>query len=179
MVEADKSEFIRVIVGLAAIKPGGSNLTKESYEIWWNALKSWPLDAFKTAAAQLASTVEFMPSPFHFNQIKKADKPTSGEAWAIALKNCTCWRTGESPGGLIDRAAAAIGGYRTIALADIETSLPHLERRFKEAYAELEDVEESRETVALIEGRKREDKDLLAKLYSGERTQAPRRLTGE
>lgn len=152
MIESDKQEFIRALVGLASIKPGGQQLTKESYEIWWASLQDWGLQDFKKAAAHLALAVEFMPSPFHFAKLKKASEKTSGEAWAIALAKCTCWRGGETPGGRIDRAAQAIGGYRAIAMADTISALPHLERRFKEAYDDLESVDEVRQALPNLSG---------------------------
>lgn len=144
MIDTEKQEFIKILIGLAAIKPGGQQLTKESYEIWWSAMKDWPLIDFKAAASHVAKSAEFMPSPFHFEQLKKAGQKTPGEAWTIALKNCACWRGGETPGGRIDRAAAAVGGYRAIAMANFERDAPHIERRFKEAYEDLADVEETR-----------------------------------
>jgi hypothetical protein len=158
MIEDEKTEFIKTLVGLAAIKPGGNQLTKEAYEIWWAAMKDWALTDFKAAASHLASAVEFMPSPYHFRQLKRAAEKTSGEAWTIALKSCTCWRGGETPGGRIDRAVKAIGGYRAIAMADTETALPHIERRFKEAYEELSDVEETREALPQITLRELQNK---------------------
>ena len=122
-------------------------------DAYWLALRSWSLADFEKAAAHLMANCQFMPRPNDFTKLKKAGKPTAGEAWAIALANCTCWRAGKTPGGLIDRAASAIGGYRSIAMADIETALPHLERRFKTAYEELDEVEEVREALPNIADR--------------------------
>jgi hypothetical protein len=122
-------------------------------DAYWMALQYLQFDEFEMMASYLMGNSKFMPRPVDFKEIRKSSEHTAGEAWEIALKNCTCWRTGNSPGGRIDRAAGAVGGYRTIAMADTETSLPHIERRFKEAYEELSDVEESREALQEIEMR--------------------------
>src|ERR1700759_829480 len=87
MIDADKAEFIGVLVGLAAIKPG-KDLTREAYEIWWLAMRdNWTLEHFKSAASHLASSCEFMPSPYHFEQLRKAARQTAGEAFAQALQH--------------------------------------------------------------------------------------------
>lgn len=146
MQSGERVEFLKVLNGLAAIK--GKPLAVEALDLWWMSMQSWPLNDFKDAAAHLVTSCQFMPTPYDFEQLRRAGEPTAGEAWAVALANCTCWRgNGKSPGGRIDRAVAAIGGYRAIAMADQETALPHLERRFKEAYDDLSDVEATREAL--------------------------------
>ncbi len=146
MQVTDRKKFLAALAGLAAVKPG-KELTPEALEIWWSAMRGWTIEEFVSAASHLAGSVEFMPSPFHFEQLRKASKPTSGEAWASALKRCISWRTGATAGDVIDRAAAAIGGYRAIAMADVETALPHLERRFKEAFDSIDDAETVRSAL--------------------------------
>jgi hypothetical protein len=159
MTPTDKSKFIKQLVGLAAIKPG-KDLTPEAYEIWWQAMQSWSMEDFTAAAAQLARSVEFMPSPYHFEQLRKAGRPTAGEAWASVLRYV---RSDYSPSGLsivnggdtkpkselIDRAVAALGGYRTIALSSTENT-QFLERRFCEHYATIEDATDVRKAVPQI-----------------------------
>lgn len=145
----DRKKFVETLNGLAAVKPG-KELTDAALEIWWSSMKGWSIEEFVAAASHLASSVEFMPSPFNFEQLRKAAKPTDGEAWAEALKRCKAWRTGQAWDDVIERAVMAIGGYRSIAMADVETALPHIERRFKEAYAELEDVETVRQALPHI-----------------------------
>lgn len=116
-------------------------------DLYWITLRDWSLPDFESAAAHLMGKLVFMPRPSDFNALKRAGELTAGEAWEIALKKCTCWHGGETPGGRIDRAAKAIGGYHAIAMADQQTALPHLERRFKEAYEELSDVEPVRQAL--------------------------------
>jgi|GEM_PF-5593506 len=140
MQVTDRKRFVATLTGLSSVKPG-KELTPEALEIWWGSMRGWSIEEFVSAASHLASSVEFMPSPFHFEQLRKASKPTVGEAWATALKRCTSWRAGQQAGDAIDRAAQSIGGYRAIAMADVDTALPHIERRFKEAFAEIDDVE--------------------------------------
>ena len=145
MLDTDKSEFVKTLMGLAAIKPGGNMLTKESYEIWWNAMRDWPIEEFKSAASHLAKAVEFMPSPFQFNQLRKAQEHTPGEAWAIALSACKRWRNPDDlPKGRVAEAVRAIGGWKALAMADTEKDNPFLERRFSKAYEQLQDVEDAR-----------------------------------
>lgn len=149
MQQADFQRFRAVLAGMAELYQ--RELSGPLLDAYWLALKSWSLADFESAAAHLMATATFMPRPSDFNQLKKASEPTAGEAWATALANCTCWRGDRpSPGGRIDRAARAIGGYHAIAMADRETALPHIERRFKEAYEELSDVEETREALPEI-----------------------------
>jgi hypothetical protein len=144
MRSADRIEFVSILNGLAALKPN-SKITPEALELWWQAMRDWSIDDFRSAASHLARTVEFMPNPYHFEQLRKAAEPNKGEAWAIAKQRCLSWRTPERiESDRISRAVAQVGGYRTIAMADEERALPHIERRFLQAYEELADVEVTR-----------------------------------
>lgn len=145
---SDRAEFLKVLNGLAAIK--GKQLAIEALDLWWASMQAWDIADFKAAASHLVTSCQFMPTPYDFAQLRRAGELTAGEAWSLALSHCTCWRGGKTPGGRVDRAVRAIGGYHTIAMADIETALPHIERRFKEAYEELCDVEETREQLPQI-----------------------------
>lgn len=150
MRSADRTEFGRLLVALAAMKPGGK-LTDESLELWWLSMADWSLEDFRAAASHLARSVEYMPSPFHFEQLRKAAQTTPSEAWTVALAFCKHWRDPEvQPDGRIARAAAAVGGLRAIAMADTEKDLPHVQRRFLQAYAELSEVEAVREALPQI-----------------------------
>jgi hypothetical protein len=146
MQATDRKKFVATLAGLAAVKPG-KELTPEALEIWWSSMRGWTIEEFVTAASHLASSVEFMPSPFHFEELRKATKPTVGEAWTEALRRCPQWRAGKVWDDAIERAVMAIGGYRAIAMADLESALPHIERRFKEAYEEQDDVETVRQAL--------------------------------
>ena len=155
MIESDKTKFIATLMGLAAVKPG-KGLTKEAIEIWWLAMESWNLEEFKQAAAHLVRSIEFMPSPFHFEQLRKAGRPTAGEAWEKARKACgsaiQCGQVthnGTCGDEMIDRVVRAIGGYGAIAMSDRD-KLPFLERRFAEHYASIQDASDVREAVPQI-----------------------------
>lgn len=147
MQPSDRAEFLKVLNGLSAMK--GKPLAIEALDLWWMAMQKWSLVDFKAAAAHLVSTCQFMPSPYDFNALKKAGELTAGEAWTDVLEFCSNRRK-VAPGGRTLRAAKAVGGYYTIGMANIETALPHIERRFKEAYEELSDVEETREALPEI-----------------------------
>lgn len=144
MIATDKQAFVAVLVGLAAIKPG-KGLTPEALEIWWAAMARWELDEFKSAAAHLASSIQFMPSPYDFEQLRKAGEPTAGEAWEEVLSGCLL-----EPGSRTDRAAQICGGQYEIRHADIETALPHIMRRFIQVYDELSDVDPARDALPSI-----------------------------
>lgn len=149
MQPGDKIEFVEVLNGLAAIK--GKELTKEAISLWWAAMAKWSLQDFKGAASHLVGACQFMPSPFDFEQLKKAGEPTPSEAWVIANRACCKWRTPEQlPNGRIARAAAAVGGFQAIAMADTERELPHLARRFISAYEEMSDVDHTRRELPQI-----------------------------
>lgn len=143
MRPADKPEFVRVLVGLAAIKR--VDLTAEAIDLWWSAMGKWSIDDFKAASSHLVSSCEWMPTPFHFEQLRKAGEPTAGEAWAIVLQGSQL-----AIGSRMARAAMAVGGQYSIRHANIERDLPHIERRFKEAYEDLTDVDGAREALPEI-----------------------------
>jgi len=148
MTESDKVEFVKIVLGLKAVKPGAP-LSDEGLELFWNALREgWELADFKAAANHLARSSEFMPNPFHFEQLRKAVRRTSADAFAIAR---ACWRSGGRSTGdaLIDRAVAGLGGYEACGMTQTD-KLSFLERRFAEHYADLQDVEEVRQAVPQI-----------------------------
>lgn len=151
MTPADKPEFARLLNGLAAIKPG-AKLTAEGLDVWWLAMQDWPIEEFRAATAHLAKSVEFMPSPFQFEQLRRAGLPTAGEAWAEALDRV---RHGRYPTGdaAIERAVAALGGWRVIAMSTDE-GLPFLERRFAEHFEALEDAQALRRALPAIAHRR-------------------------
>lgn len=153
MQQADKTRFVEFLAGLATIKPG-VKLTKESYEIYWLVLHEWPFDEFRKAALHLAASSEFMPNPYHFEQLRKAGRPTPGEAWAKVLAHV---RANAYRGGgvvvdeLTDRAVAAIGGYHAIGMSDTDKT-HFLATRFNEAYEAMQEAEEVRVALPQIAG---------------------------
>lgn len=143
MNAVDKPRFVAVLVGLATVKPG-KGLTPEALDIWWNAMQAWSLDDFRAAASHLARSLAFMPSPFDFEQLRKASRPNAAEAWAAALEHVRHgrWRREAAPPA-IERAVRALGGWPVIAMSE-EAKLHFLERRFAEIYDGLQDVEDVR-----------------------------------
>lgn len=146
----DKAEFLQILNGLAAIKPN-AKLTREGLKVWWLAMESWTIEEFRAAAGKLASLIEFMPSPYHFDQLKKAARPTAGEAFARAVGHAASsgYRYGPLGDELVDRAVRALGGYVVIAMCD-EDKLPFLERRFSEHYEAIQDAVEVRQDLPAI-----------------------------
>jgi hypothetical protein len=94
MQPADKRKFLEIVNGMAAIKPG-KPLTPAALDLFWNSMRRWSLDEFEQAANHLMTSVEFMPNPFHFEQLRKAGQKTAGEAWVGVLNGiCTCaWQS--------------------------------------------------------------------------------------
>ncbi len=141
----DRPEFVRVLNGLAAIKR--VDLTKDVYELWWQSMKDWPIDAFKDAAGYLLKNCQFMPAPFDFEQLRKKGKTSAHEAWAMALHHADgAWRQGVLGDALTDQVAATLGGYSVIALTH-KDKLGFLERRFLDAYNDLLDTSVVREAL--------------------------------
>lgn len=165
MLPTDKADFLRVLNGLAMIKPGHAKLTEEALDLWWAAMREWSIADFKAAATHLAKSVEFMPSPFHFEELRKAGRPVAGEAWAEVLeyvrKGTVHWMGGgrdfdpayssslkpTDPVAL--RAVAALGGFEQVAMCKND-QLPFMERRFCEHYESMQDSTDVRESVPQI-----------------------------
>lgn len=158
MTPADRKPFLEVVIGFAELK--GKQLSAPALELYWRSLQHWPLEDFRAAAEQLLRTCEFMPLPKDFEDLRKAGRPTVGEAWASVL----AWvRNGNHrglpvlngssdygrPDALAERAVRAIGGYTAIAMS--ETDKTHfLERRFAEHYEAMQDADEIRDELPQI-----------------------------
>lgn len=158
MKPTDRKAFIEVVLGFAELK--GKQLSAPALELYWRALQHWSLDEFRAAAEQLLRTCEFMPLPKDFEDLRKAGRQTAGEAWADVLNYA---RHEYSPNGLrfangdeaprfdplVVRAVNAIGGFRAIAMADVD-STPFLERRFCEHFESIQDACDVRDAVPEI-----------------------------
>lgn len=147
MQEKDYDAFTEVIIGFAEMK--GKTLSSAAIKLYWNTMQHWSLTDFRMAAQQLLRTCEFMPTPKDFEDLLKAGRVTVGEAWEAVLQHCKgAYRDGSGidSGGPVDRAVAALGGYRAIAFHDSE-KLHFLERQFADRFAELEDVLENRDAL--------------------------------
>lgn len=140
----DFDEFCEVVVGFAELK--GKQLSSPALKLYFRALESWDLREFKQAAEHLLRTCEFMPTPKDFEDLRKAGEPTAAEAWTLAMQ-------GDYPaGGVIDRLVTSLGGHRALMMANIERDLPHMQRRFIQAYDELSERESVREQLPQIAG---------------------------
>lgn len=152
MAPSDKPEFLRVLNGLASIKR--VDLTPEALDLWWSAHADWEIEDFRAAASQLVKTCQFMPSPKDFEELRKAARPTSGEAWVKALDHASSGNyrvQGNMGEPLIDRVVRALGGYQVIAMCS-DDKLGFLERRFCEHYESMSDAEDMREALPQIAG---------------------------
>lgn len=154
MTPADKQAFAEIVVGFSELK--GKTLSRPALALYWNTMQHWTLEDFRAAAEQLLRTCEFMPTPKDFEDLRKAGRPTPGEAWITARVNsrsaisCGNVTQGASCGDpLIDRAVRAIGGYGAIAMCDTD-KLHFLERRFAEHYESMQEVGDIREAVPQI-----------------------------
>ncbi len=145
MDSGDRPEFVRVLNGLAAIKR--FDLTKDSYELWWQSMKNWSIDDFRDAAGYLLKNCQFMPAPYDFEQLRKKGEISAREAWAMALHHADgAWRQRVLGDALTDRVIAALGGYSVIALTH-KDKLGFLERRFLNTYSDLLDTSVVREAL--------------------------------
>jgi len=149
MTPGEKPEFVRVIVGLAALKPG-KPLTDAGIDLFWNSMQHWDMQEFRLAAQHLARAVEFMPNPFHFEQLRKAALPTARELWTrvtLLVQMAEHVRAAELAANPLPdaavRAVVAMGGWRQLEMG--ETSTRHFrEKRFAELLQEQGEADESR-----------------------------------
>jgi hypothetical protein len=144
MLQTDKPKFLAVLNGLAAIKPG-AKLTTEALTLYWNALSAWTIEDFTAAANQLARTSEFMPNPYHFEQLRKAGRMTAGEAWAV-VREAARGHAELPDDASILAAVRALGGLRAIGMTNSD-QMQFLERRFAEHYESINDAEDVREAL--------------------------------
>ena len=153
MTADDKPEFLRILTGLASLKPG-KPLTPEGLSLYWLALADWPLDDFRRAATHLACSVEFMPNPFHFDQLRQSAQPTASEAWERVLTAIRSMNQYDpvSLDGRTDQAVRAMGGYSRLAMTQID-EMHFRALEFAQLWADGAQVEEAR--TALPAGARR------------------------
>lgn len=147
----DQDDFLEVVLAFAELK--GKQLTAPALELYWRAMQGWTLEEFRDAAAHLLRSCEFMPLPKDFEDLRKAGRATSGEAWDKALSFSNGgWRRGTTCGDPhIDAVAHMLGGYETIALCPLDR-LGFLERRFCEHYEGLEERQDVRQALPSLTG---------------------------
>lgn len=168
MNAGDRKKFLDVVVGFAELK--GKQLSAPALELYWRSLQHWSLEDFLAAAEQLVRTSEFMPSPKNFEDLRKASRPTSGEAWILACETARDWRelrqNVSSGDPFVDRVARAVGGYRAIAMHDSD-KLHFLEKRFAEHFETMQEAGDTRDALP----------DLMIGI-TGPPSNGPRRLLG-
>lgn len=155
MIESDFDEFSDVLVAFAELK--SRQLSPVAIMLFWNTMRGgWELAEFKAAAEHLLRTCDWLPTPKHFEDLRKAGRPTAGEAWDRARKASgtaiVCGQVthnGTCDDELIDRAVRAIGGYGGIAMCKTE-DLHFFEKRFMEHYESMRDADDIREAVPQI-----------------------------
>jgi hypothetical protein len=149
VIDADKAEFVKVVMGFAELK--GKQLSLPAVELYWRAMRNWELQDFMAAAERLVSTSQYMPEPYHFHELRKAGLETAPEAWARAVRHAasSAYRRGPIGDPLIDKCVEIVGGYAAIALSDV-SKLQFIERRFCEHYATIGDAQETRDAVPQI-----------------------------
>ena len=148
MNAGDRKKFIEVVVGFCELK--SKQLSAPALELYWRSLQHWTLGDFLAAAEQLVRTSEFMPTPKDFEDLRKASRSTSGEAWVLACETARNWRelrpNVSSGDPFVDRVARAVGGYRAIAMHDSE-KLHFLEKRFAEHFEAMQEVGDTRDAL--------------------------------
>ncbi len=162
MQAEDFGRFRSVMAGMAKLYE--REIDGPLLDAYWLALRTWSLPDFEAAAGRLMATETFMPRPADFNALRKASRPTSGEAWSVVLDHVRSGRYRWSDGGttftpnappppdeLTNAAVRALGGYKAIAMID-EDQLPFLERRFAEHYTSMQDAAEIRQSLPQIAG---------------------------
>lgn len=149
MQTSDFGRFKSIMTGLAELYQ--RQLSPDLLDIYWNAMSDWDIADFNRTASALAKQNTFMPRPADFNSVKiAASSDSATEAWLAAL---TCIKSGDyhrgvTPGGLIDKAVIAVGGYRTIGFADYD-QFQFLHKRFLDAFDALCRAEKSKQTLSL------------------------------
>lgn len=149
MLNADMAKFTAALAELKALKPGPA-LTKEQFHAWWNHLRErWDLGEFQAACSKLADELDFMPNPYHFEQLRRrASEELAGEAWArvLACVRSGSYRRGVTVGWRADRVVAMMGGYATLGMSN--TADVHFrEKRFAELWGDVGDTVEARKAL--------------------------------
>jgi hypothetical protein len=129
---SDKPEFLQIMNGLASVF--GGQLTPEALDVWWGAFAGWSLHEFRGAAGSAVTRCKFMPRPADLFDVRRASRPTPGEAWEIA---------GNGRDALADKAfnIATQGRYFGHIPYDEHQ---WIQKRFLEVYEQLAEVEDAR-----------------------------------
>jgi hypothetical protein len=145
----DFPRFRAVLAGMAKVYE--RELDGPLLDAYWLALRDWSLPEFEQAAGHLLANSRFMPRPAEFTELRKGQRMTPGEAWAEALDHVRkgLHHFGDKASPDVERAVAAIGGWRAVAYTP-EDGLRFLEQRFAKHYAEIRDAVDVREEVPAL-----------------------------
>jgi len=130
----DYGKFRAIMIGMGEVF--GRDIPKTLLDAYWLALRDWSIEDFSSAAGHLIAHAQFMPRPADFTALREAAQPSAIDAWQKAIDHCSsgAYRFGGlDNGGPLDRAAAAAGGYRAIAMHPTDR-LHFLQARFEKAY---------------------------------------------
>jgi hypothetical protein len=149
MVVTDKEHFLKVLNGMAAMKK--AQLVPEVLDLWWACMADWSIEDFKAAAIEVIKRNAFMPCPNDFENLRKAMRPTAGEAWDLAVRHAAtgAYRGGPLGDAEIDQCVRVLGGYGAIAKCD-EGDLHYRERRFFEHYESISNSNQVRKALPQI-----------------------------
>lgn len=140
MRSSDDVQFAEILNGLALMKTG-AKLRLEAIRIWWNTLQDWSIEEFDAAATHLLKHhPKWMPDVSEFYKLRKTGAMTAQEAWQLVVSGAPL-----PPGSRAERVACMVGrSQQAIRHADALKDLPHIQRRFIEAYELQTDVESVR-----------------------------------
>ncbi len=139
MQPSDFEKFRNLLFGMAKLYD--KEIDNTMLDAYWIALRDWSLDNFQDACALLMQTKNFMPRPADFHSLQKAQEPGPNEAWFEAIGR---GKDSSHPRDRISKAVEIVGGYERLAMANTETELPHIMRRFLAAYEELTESDSAR-----------------------------------
>lgn len=134
MTKNDRPQFVHILTGLA--DHYSQEVSDAGLDLWWSAMKHWPLDEFTTAANMLIRRVKFMPKASDFEELRRGSVMTATEAWGEVLSHLTgAYREGGID-ELTDKAVEMVGGYYALAHC---ANLDFKRRDFIEAYEDVID----------------------------------------
>ncbi len=152
MDNQDRQRFSVVLTGMAKLYE--RQIDAALLEAYWLGLRDWSITDFEQVAGRLLATSKFMPRPADFNDARNAaTKPAAAEVWALARKSIKYTPYGyvekEGIDPLISAALRVIGGPDALAMCPMD-KLTFLEKRFSEAYANLDTTTATRTALPSV-----------------------------
>jgi hypothetical protein len=103
MTKDDKGKFLQILTGLSDLY--GSELSKISITLYWEALKDHRIDLISVAASEHVKHSQWMPKPSQFLDVLTKSDMKPEERATLA------W-------GCVSRSAKSIGGYASVNFDD-------------------------------------------------------------